>query len=154
MKQIRIIQLKIVNPLIYTYGIHEYKTPGSAGVDLVACIDEPLILKPHSHLLIGSGIAVNIEDPNLVAVVSSRSGLYFKNQVRVGQGTGIIDSDYHGEIGVLLANDGITDYTIKPGERIAQLLFMPVEQVKFNIVEEFDITTIRGTGGFGHTGRD
>jgi dUTP pyrophosphatase len=89
----------------------------------------------------------------LVAVVASRSGLCLNSQVRVGQGIGVIDSDYHGEIGVILHNDGVNDYIVQPGERIAQLLFMPVVQVDFKIVERFSTVTDRGTGGFGHTGR-
>ena len=149
----RLIETRIVNPLLEKYGMPAYKTPGSAGVDLVACIEESIVILGGKNILIGSGLAVNIQDPGLVAVVASRSGLCLNNQIRVGQGLGIIDSDYHGEIGVILHNDGLTDYIVQPGERIAQLLFMPVVQVAFKRVENFTTMTDRGEGGFGHTGR-
>jgi dUTP pyrophosphatase len=149
----RLIETRIVNPLLEKYGIPAYKTPGSAGVDLVACIEQSIVIAAGKNILIGSGLAVNIQDPGLVAVVASRSGLCLNNQIRVGQGLGIIDSDYHGEIGVILHNDGQSDYIVQPGERIAQLLFMPVVQVAFKLVEDFTTITDRGEGGFGHTGR-
>ena len=149
----RLIETRIVNPLLEKYGIPAYKTPGSAGVDLVACIEQSIVISAGKNILIGSGLAVNIQDPGLVAVVASRSGLCLNNQIRVGQGLGIIDSDYHGEIGVILHNDGQSDYIVQPGERIAQLLFMPVVQVAFKLVEDFTTITDRGKGGFGHTGR-
>jgi dUTP pyrophosphatase len=149
----RLIETRVVNPLLEKYGLPAYKTTGSAGVDLVACIEEAIVIAGGENKLIGSGLAVNIQDPGLVAVVASRSGLCLNSQVRVGQGMGVIDSDYHGEIGVILHNDGVNDYIVQPGERIAQLLFMPVVQVDFKIVERFSTVTDRGTGGFGHTGR-
>ncbi len=149
----RLIETRVVNPLLEKYGLPAYKTTGSAGVDLIACIEEAIVIAGGKNRLIGSGLAVNIQDPGLVAVVASRSGLCLNSQVRVGQGMGIIDSDYHGEIGVILHNDGITDYIVQPGERIAQLLFMPVVQVAFKIVASFSTVTDRGDGGFGHTGR-
>jgi dUTP pyrophosphatase len=139
----RLIETRIVNPLLKKYGIPAYKTPGSAGVDLVACIEQSIVIAAGKNILIGSGLAVNIQDP----------GLCLNNQIRVGQGLGIIDSDYHGEIGVILHNDGQSDYIVQPGERIAQLLFMPVVQVAFKLVEDFTTITDRGEGGFGHTGR-
>ena len=139
--------------VIEKYGVPTYKTPGSAGLDLIACIEEPIVIPSGKNVLIGTGLAVNIQDPGLVAVVASRSGLCLNSQVRVGQGLGIVDSDYHGEIGVILHNDGQDDYVVQPGERIAQLLFMPVVQVDFKIVDTFTTSTDRGTGGFGHTGR-
>jgi dUTP pyrophosphatase len=149
----RLIETRVVNPLLEKYGLPAYKTTGSAGVDLVACIEEAIVIAGGENKLIGSGLAVNIQDPGLVAVVASRSGLCLNSQVRVGQGIGVIDSDYHGEIGVILHNDGVNDYIVQPGERIAQLLFMPVVQVDFKIVERFSTVTDRGAGGFGHTGR-
>jgi dUTP pyrophosphatase len=149
----RLIETRVVNPLLEKYGLPAYKTTGSAGVDLVACIEEAIVIAGGENKLIGSGLAVNIQDPGLVAVVASRSGLCLNSQVRVGQGIGVIDSDYHGEIGVILHNDAVNDYIVQPGERIAQLLFMPVVQVDFKIVESFSTVTDRGTGGFGHTGR-
>ena len=149
----RLIETKIVNPLLEQYGIPAYKTKGSAGVDMVACIEESIVIGGGMSQLIGTGLSVNIQDPGLVAVVASRSGLCLNSQVRVGQGLGIIDSDYLGEIGVILHNDGTNDYIIQPGERIAQLLFMPVVQVDFKLVADFTTMTDRGEGGFGHTGR-
>lgn len=149
----RLIETRITNPLLEKYGMPVYKTEGSAGIDLLACIEAPIVITGGSNKLIGTGLAVNIQDPGLVAVVASRSGLCLNNQVRVGQGLGIIDSDYHGEIGVILQNDGINDYTVQPGERIAQLLFMPVVQVAFKLVSDFTTVTDRGDGGFGSTGK-
>ncbi len=149
----RLIETRIVNPLLQKYGVPTYKTPGSAGLDLIACIEESIVIPGGKNVLIGTGLAVNIQDPGLVAVVASRSGLCLNSQVRVGQGLGIVDSDYHGEIGVILHNDGQDDYVVQPGERIAQLLFMPVVQVDFKIVDTFTTSTDRGEGGFGHTGR-
>lgn len=150
----RLIETRIVNPLLEKYGIPDYKTKGSAGIDLIACLEESLVITGGKNKLIGTGLAVNIQDPGLVAVVASRSGLCLHSQIRVGQGLGIIDSDYHGEIGVILHNDGLNDYIVQPGERIAQLLFMPVVQVAFKLVEDFSTITERGEGGFGHTGRN
>lgn len=149
----RLIETRIVNPLLEKYGVPEYKTKGSAGVDLVACIEAAVIIRGGENRLIGTGLAVNIQDPGLVAVVASRSGLCLNSQIRVGQGMGIIDSDYHGEIGIILHNDGVNDYSVQPGERIAQLLFMPVVQVDFKIVSDFSTVTERGEGGFGSTGK-
>jgi dUTP pyrophosphatase len=149
----RLIETKLVNPLLEQYGVPSYKTVGSAGIDLVACIPEPVVIGGRQNRLIGTGLAINIQDPGLVAVVASRSGLCLNHQLRVGQGIGIIDSDYHGEIGVILHNDGENDYTVNPGERIAQLLFMPVVQVALKLVPEFTTVTDRGTGGFGSTGK-
>lgn len=127
-------------------------TPGSAGLDLRAAIPAPLPIPPGERRLIGSGIAVDIRDPGVVAIVASRSGLSLKHGVRVAQGIGVIDSDYHGEIGIILANDGKEPYTVSPGDRIAQLLFLPVLCADLLLVESFEEETSRGEGGFGHTG--
>lgn len=149
----RLIETKIINPLLEQFGLPDYKTEGSAGLDLVACIESPVTLAGGENTLIGTGLAINIQDPGLVAVVASRSGLCLKHRIRVGQGLGVIDSDYHGEIGVILHNDGADDYVVQPGERIAQLLFMPVVQVDLKTVPDFSTTTQRGDGGFGSTGK-
>ena len=122
-------------------------------MDLRACIEAPLTLEPGARKLIKTGIAINMQDPALVAIVASRSGLSLKHGIRVAQGIGVIDADYHGEIGVILCNDSQTSYTIEPGERIAQLLFQSVTQVDFDYVEEFPNQTERGAGGFGSTGK-
>ena len=129
-----------------------FATPGSAGLDLRAAIQKPLILPPGGRQLVPSGLAINIGNPEIVGIVASRSGLSLKHGIRVAQGIGVIDSDYHGEIGVILANDGREPYTVFPGDRIAQLLFMPVVLVDFQLVEGFGGETARGEGGFGHTG--
>ena len=123
-------------------------------MDLRACLDGPVVVAAGGRLLVKTGLAVSINDPGLVAIVASRSGLSLKHGIRVAQGIGVIDSDYHGEIGVILANDSAVDYTVEPGERIAQLMFQPVEQVTLNTVNEFSISTERGEGGFGSTGKN
>lgn len=149
----RLIQARIVNPLLNDMELPGYATSGSAAMDLRACIENPISLSPTERLAVPTGIALNMMDPGLVAIVASRSGLSLKHGIRVAQGIGVIDSDYHGEIKVILANDSTTDYEIQPGERIAQLLFQPVRQVSLHIVDEFTTTTERGTGGFGSTGK-
>lgn len=131
----------------------QYATPGSAGMDLRASLDKPVILAPGTRQLIPTGLAINMKDPGLVAIVASRSGLSLKHGVRVAQGIGVIDADYHGEIRVILANDGTDSYTIQPGERIAQLLFQPVVQVQWEWVPTFETDSDRGQGGFGSTGK-
>jgi dUTP pyrophosphatase len=130
-----------------------YATDGAAAMDLRACIDEPSILYPGCRAHFKTGIAINMMDPGLVAIVASRSGLSLKHGIRVAQGIGVIDADYHGEIGVILANDSDQAYTVTPGERIAQLMFQPVIQVTLQYVDEFSTETERGTGGFGSTGK-
>ena len=130
-----------------------YATDGAAALDLRACLTEPVVMEPGQRQLIGTGLAVNIQDPGLVGIVASRSGLSLKHGLRVAQGIGVIDSDYHGEIGVILAHEGHEPYTLTPGERIAQLLFQPVARVALDYVEAFSEATERGSGGFGHTGR-
>ncbi|SMF93847.1 dUTP pyrophosphatase [Methylomagnum ishizawai] len=150
----RMIEARIVNDLLGdSVPLPTYATDGSAAIDLRACIAEPVTLAPGGRCLIGSGLALNMMDPGLVAIVASRSGLSLKHGVRVAQGIGVIDADYHGEIGVILANDGGEPYTVRPGDRIAQLLFQPVVQVELGFVAGFSTTTGRGAGGFGHTGQ-
>ena len=150
----RRIEARIVNPLLGTkIPRPSYATDGSAAMDLRACIEEAIELAPGGRILVKTGMAINMMDPALVAIVASRSGLSLKHGIRVAQGIGVIDADYHGEIGVILANDGDAAYVIEPGERIAQLMFQPVVQVDLHYVEQFSIETERGEGGFGSTGR-
>lgn len=150
----RRIEARIVNPLLGTdIPPPVYATEGAAAMDLRACIEEAVTLEPGKRVLIKTGLAINMMDPHLVAIVASRSGLSLKHGVRVAQGIGVIDADYHGEIGVIVANDGEAAYVIEPGERIAQLMFQPVVQVGLHYVDEFSIETERGEGGFGSTGR-
>lgn len=151
---LRRIETRIVNPLLGdTIETPSYATDGAAAMDLRACIAEPVTLAAGGRLLVKTGIAINMMDPGLVAIVASRSGLSLKHGVRVAQGIGVIDADYHGEIAVILANDSKTAYLIQPGERIAQLMFQPVIQVALQMVDEFSTVTERGTGGFGSTGK-
>lgn len=150
----RRIEARIVNPLLGSrIPAPTYATPGSAAMDLRACIETPLVLAPGAVSLVKTGLAINMMDPGLVAVVASRSGLALKHRVFVLNAPGIVDADYHGEIGVVLANMGEEAYTVEPGERIAQLLFQPVVQVALHYVEKFSSETERGEGGFGSTGK-
>lgn len=128
-----------------------YATPGSAGLDLRACIDEPLTLAPGQAELIPSGIAIHLADPGLAAMVLPRSGLGHKHGIVLGNLVGLIDSDYQGEIFVSTWNRGRTPFTVNPMERLAQLIVVPVIRVDFNVVEEFE-ASCRGVGGFGSTG--
>ena len=153
-KMLRRIETRIVNPLLGdTIAPPTYATDGAAAMDLRACIDTPVTLEPGHRTLVKTGIAINMMDPGLVAIIASRSGLSLKHGVRVAQGIGVIDADYHGEIAVILANDGSEPYLIEPGERIAQLMFQPVVQVALQLVEEFSTETERGSSGFGSTGK-
>jgi dUTP pyrophosphatase len=129
-----------------------YATPGSAGLDLRACIPAPLTLAPGQTELIASGIAIHLADPGLAAVILPRSGLGHKNGIVLGNLVGLIDSDYQGEILVSTWNRGTAAFTISPLERLAQLVVVPVVQVAFNVVEDFGASR-RGAGGFGSTGR-
>ena len=150
----RRIETRLVNPLLGDkIELPAYATDGSAALDLRACIEQTVTLPPGGRTLVKTGIAINMMDPGLVAIVASRSGLSLKHGVRVAQGIGVIDADYHGEIAVILANDGADAYDIVPGERLAQLMFQPVVQVALQVVDEFSTATQRGTGGFGSTGK-
>mgnify|MGYP000588592355 CR=1 FL=1 len=147
------IELKILDPRIGTeYPLPEYATPGSAGLDLRAILDEPLTLQPGQTVLIPTGIAIHIGDANLCATILPRSGMGHKHGIVLGNLVGLIDSDYQGQLMVSTWNRGQSDFTIQPGDRIAQLVFMPVVQAQFSIVQEFDASE-RGEGGFGHSGR-
>ena len=146
------IDLKIIDPRIgYDFEIPEYQTSGSAGIDLQACIDEIITIKPGETELIPSGIAVHIDDPGLAAVLLPRSGLGHKKGLVLGNLVGLIDSDYQGEVFISCWNRGNSEIDIEPGMRLAQMVFLPVEQVNFNIVEDFEESE-RGAGGVGHTG--
>jgi dUTP pyrophosphatase len=130
----------------------QYATPGSAGLDLRACIPAPLTLAPGQTELVASGIAIHLADPGLAAVVLPRSGLGHKHGIVLGNLVGLIDSDYQGEILVSTWNRGTAPFTINPLERLAQLVVVPVVQVAFNVVEDFGASR-RGAGGFGSTGK-
>lgn len=146
------IQVKIVNPKMNSeFPLPEYATPGSAGLDLRACLDEALELQPGECKLIATGLAIYIADPSLAALILPRSGLGHKHGIVLGNLVGLIDSDYQGELMVSCWNRGQSAFTIQPGERIAQLILVPVVQAQFNVVTEFAATE-RGTGGFGSSG--
>lgn len=150
----RSIETRIVNPLLGDkIDLPTYATPGSAAMDLRACIEAPISIAPGKNALIKTGMAINMMDPSLVALVASRSGLALKHQVAVLNAPGVVDADYHGEIGVILANFGDEPFEVQPGDRIAQLMFQPVVQVALRYVDEFSTQTERGTGGFGSTGK-
>ena len=129
-----------------------YGTAGAAGLDLRACLDAPLELKPGDSQLVPSGIAIHIGDPGFAAIVLPRSGLGAKHGIVLGNLVGLIDSDYQGQVFVSVWNRSGAAFTIQPMDRIAQLVVVPVQQVEFNVVEEFQSST-RGAGGFGSTGK-
>ena len=134
------------------FPLPSYATAGSAGLDLRACLDGPLTLEPGHAQLIPSGLAIHIEDPGLAAVIVPRSGLGHKHGIVLGNLVGLIDSDYQGQLMVSCWNRGQQVYTIQPGERIAQLVIVPVVQVQLEVVADF-ADSARGAGGFGHSGR-
>jgi dUTP pyrophosphatase len=144
------IDVKVLDPRIKDQLPH-YATPGSAGLDLRACIDSALTLKPGQAELIPSGIAIHLDDPGLAAIILPRSGLGHKHGIVLGNLVGLIDSDYQGQIFVSVWNRSQKDFVLNPMERIAQLVVVPVAQVAFNVVENFS-ESHRGAGGFGSTG--
>ena len=131
----------------------QYATAGAAGFDLRACLDAPLVLKPGDSQLVPSGIAIHLGDSGYAAVVLPRSGLGAKHGIVLGNLVGLIDSDYQGQVFVSVWNRSQAVFTIQPMDRVAQLLVVPVQQVEFNVVEEFE-TSSRGAGGFGSTGKN
>jgi dUTP pyrophosphatase len=149
---LRSIDLKILDPRVGdTIPLPHYATDGSAGLDMRAVIDEALTVAPGETTLVPTGLAIHVADPGLAAVLLPRSGLGHKHGLVLGNLTGLIDSDYQGQVFISCWNRGSKSYEIQPGERIAQMVFVPVEQVQFNVVEDFDDSE-RGAGGFGHSG--
>jgi dUTP pyrophosphatase len=149
----RSIELKILDPRIGdAIPLPHYATDGSAGLDMRACIDVAVTVQPGETILIPTGLAIHIGDPSLAAVLLPRSGLGHKHGLVLGNLTGLIDSDYQGQVFISCWNRGSKSYEIQPGDRIAQMVFVPVEQVEFSVVEEFD-DSARGSGGFGHSGK-
>ena len=148
----RLIELKILDPRLGdSIPLPHYATDGSAGLDMRACIDEPVTVEAGATELIPTGLAIHIGDPGLAAVLLPRSGLGHKHGLVLGNLTGLIDSDYQGQVFISCWNRGSNSYQVQPGERIAQMVFVPVEQVRFEVVEEF-VDSARGDGGFGHSG--
>ena len=149
----RKVSLKVLDPRIGgQWPLPAYATAGSAGLDLRACLDEPLALAPGATELLPTGLAIHIADPGLAAVLLPRSGLGHRHGVVLGNLVGLIDSDYQGQVMVSCWNRGSLSFTIEPGERVAQMVFVPVERVAFDIVDGFEESE-RGEGGFGHSGR-
>ncbi len=144
------VALKILDPRMSEY-LPQYATAGSAGLDLRACLEEPVTLPPGETVLVPTGLAMHIADSGYAAMILPRSGLGHKHGIVLGNLVGLIDSDYQGPLMVSVWNRSQTDFLLRPMERLAQLVVVPVQQVDFDLVEEFD-TSERGTGGFGSTG--
>ena len=148
------VEVKILDPRIGAeFPLPKYETADSAGLDLRACLDQPLELAPNSTHLIPTGIAIHIGNPHIAAVILPRSGLGHKNGIVLGNLVGLIDADYQGPLMISCWNRGQNTYTIAPGDRIAQLVFLPIIRANFAIVTEFNETQ-RGAGGFGHSGKN
>ncbi|MDH3525917.1 MAG: dUTP diphosphatase [Gammaproteobacteria bacterium] len=147
------IQLKLLDPRLGDeFPLPHYATDGAAGMDLRACVEAPLELVPGDTALIPTGMAIHIEEPGLAAMLLPRSGLGHKHGIVLGNLVGLIDSDYQGQVFVSCWNRGKKSFTVQPGERIAQMVIVPVVHADFEVVEEFTASE-RGEGGFGHTGR-
>ncbi|MCH9675039.1 MAG: dUTP diphosphatase [Gammaproteobacteria bacterium] len=147
------ISLKILDPRLGNeFPLPEYATSGAAGLDLRACLDTPIHLEPGQTELLPTGMAIYIGTPELAAVLLPRSGLGHKHGIVLGNLVGLIDSDYQGQVFVSCWNRSLSTFTIEPGERIAQMVFVPIVQVRFRVVDDFPETD-RGSGGFGHSGR-
>lgn len=146
------VDVRILDPRM-TDQLPAYATPGSAGLDLRACLDEPVTLAPNAWQLIGTGLAIHLADPAYAALILPRSGLGHKHGIVLGNLVGLIDSDYQGPLMVSCWNRGQAAFTIQPMERIAQLVIVPVVQAAFRQVEQFGEASTRGEGGFGSTGR-
>ena len=146
------IQIKLIDSRLgKDFPLPEYATSGSAGLDICACLDEPLLLNADTTVLIPAGFALHIDDSEIAAVLLPRSGLGHKHGIVLGNLTGLIDSDYQGQVFVSCWNRSGSAFEINPGDRVAQMVFVPVIQAQFEIVEEFEQSQ-RGAGGFGHTG--
>jgi dUTP pyrophosphatase len=149
----QVIKLKILDERLGDeFPLPDYATDGSAGVDLRACVEEPVTVAPGETTLIPTGMAIHIGDPSLAAVLLPRSGLGHKHGIVLGNLVGLIDSDYQGQVFVSCWNRGAEAFTVQPGERIAQMVLVPVVQARFEVVEDFEESD-RGAGGFGHSGR-
>lgn len=147
------IDIKILDPRLGNeIPVPSHTTSGSAGVDLRACIDAPLTIEPGQVVMIPTGIAMHIGDPNLAAMILPRSGLGHKNGIVLGNLVGLIDSDYQGQLLISVWNRGGESFRVEVGDRVAQMIFVPVIQVQFNVVDDFDKSS-RGEGGFGHSGK-
>lgn len=147
------IELKVLDPRVGTeFPLPAYATEHAAGMDLRACIAQPLVLEPGASELVPSGVAIHIGDPGYAAVIIPRSGLGHRHGIVLGNGVGLIDADYQGALMISCWNRSAQVFTIQPGDRIAQLVLLPVARAGFRVVDEF-VASARGEGGFGHTGR-
>jgi dUTP pyrophosphatase len=146
------LDVKVMDPRLVGQ-LPEYATPGSAGLDLRACLDAPLTLAPNAWQLVPTGLAIHLADPAYAAMILPRSGLGHKHGIVLGNLVGLIDSDYQGQLMVSAWNRSDVAFTIEPMERIAQLVIVPVVQARLNVVTDFDAATERGAGGYGSTGR-
>lgn len=150
----QVVQLKILDSRIGdTIPLPTYATDGSAGLDLRACLDKPLVIAPQETVLLATGLSIYIADPKLAAVILPRSGLGHKHGIVLGNLVGLIDSDYQGELKISCWNRSQESFSVQPGDRVAQLVFVPVVQAAFEVVNEF-MQTDRGEGGFGSSGRN
>ena len=147
------LDVKILDPRLHEQ-MPAYATPGSAGLDLRACLDEPLTLAPNAWQLVPTGMAIHLADTGYAALILPRSGLGHKHGIVLGNLVGLIDSDYQGQLMVSAWNRSDVAFTIAPMERIAQLVIVPVVQAQFNIVSEFEASSARGEGGYGSTGKN
>jgi dUTP pyrophosphatase len=148
------VEVKILDPRVgKQFPLPDYATPGSAGIDLRACLDSSLTLAPGACELIPTGMAIHMGDSNMAAVILPRSGLGHKHGIVLGNLVGLIDSDYQGQLFISVWNRGSDSFTVEPGDRVAQLVFVPVLHPEFVVVEEF-ASSERGEGGFGHSGKD
>lgn len=148
----RTIEVRLLDARYGTdWSLPDYATAASAGVDLRAALDAPLSLAPRETQLVPTGLSIHIADPALCAVILPRSGLGHKHGIVLGNGTGLIDADYQGPLMVSVWNRGDAAFTIEPGDRVAQLVVLPIVRARFSVVDEFE-SSARGAGGFGHTG--
>ncbi|MBU6224086.1 MAG: dUTP diphosphatase [Burkholderiales bacterium] len=146
------VDLKILDPRMADL-LPQYATPGSAGLDLRACLDTAITLEPNAWQLVPTGIAIHLDDPAYAALILPRSGLGHKHGIVLGNLVGLIDSDYQGQLMVSAWNRSSTPFTLEPMERLAQLVIVPVVQAQFNVVQEFEAKSERGEGGYGSTGK-
>jgi dUTP pyrophosphatase len=146
------LDVKILDPRLMDQ-LPQYATPGSAGLDLRACLEAPLTLQPNAWQLVPTGMAIHLADPSYAALILPRSGLGHKHGIVLGNLVGLIDSDYQGQLMVSAWNRSDVAFTLEPMERLAQLVIVPVVQAQFNVVNEFDTATQRGEGGYGSTGK-
>lgn len=149
------IETRIINPLLgSSIPLPQRATNGSAALDLRACLEQPVTIKPGETVVIPGGFAININDPDIVAILAPRSGLGIKHGLVLANCIGVIDSDYQGEIKIGLHNQSKIAYTVQPGERVCQMMFMPVMAARLQLVDSFSTKTDRGDGGLGSTGTD